>query len=112
MAESVSPKDFPEVIARDIAALVETKTEVLAAEGKKSQYIKEKVHALHKKWWDKIEKDLESSDEAVARAAMIEFNKLQCRVLPTELTSPEDGGLIMRLVSYKDEQDNNPIIER
>jgi len=102
----------PAQLDSSLASLKEAKISTLNATGQTSLYIKAMVDKNRKLWWDALEEDLVSTDPIVRRTALMEYNKLQCRILPTELTSPEDGGIVVKLMSYATKQaidDNNQI---
>lgn len=91
------PTTLPEsTLDRSIATLHEGKL----ASPSSAAYIKALIHQHHGLWWRTIVEDMESDDPKIRRSAQIEFNKLQCRVLPTELTSPEDGGITVKVLNY------------
>lgn len=105
--DRVNPANLPttlpdNVIEQSITTLEDAKIEVLKATGQDSKYIKAKLFKNRDLWWDSIELDLISDDFKVRRSAQIEYNKLQARVLPTELTSPEDGGIIVKIQTYQE----------
>jgi hypothetical protein len=91
---------YKQELDASIALLEKNKQEALAINDPKA-FIKNQVRKNAALWWRTWEEDMNHEDFAVRRNAQIEYNKLQCRVLPTELTSPEDGGVIVKLAQYK-----------
>lgn len=77
-----------------LEALDDAKAETLAVEGKSTAYVKKMVERFHPFWWNNLMADLNSEDKDVRKSAMIEFNKLQCRVLPTEIGQSADSEAI------------------
>lgn len=105
MPDSINPLSLPttqspEVISKSIAQVHEGKL----ASASSAAYIKALVFQHHGLWWRTIIEDLESDDPHIRRSAQIEYNKLQCRILPTELSSPEDGGIVVKVLSYAAQQ--------
>lgn len=92
-------KDQKSLIESEISSLQEIKKENLQYTNK-TAYIKEKVFEYKKKWWDKWEQMMDSDDKNESRAALIEYNKLQCRILPTEITGADGEQLILNVVGY------------
>lgn len=72
-------------LTEEIAALREAKSEALIASGRQTAYIKDRVYKYRKEWWDEWQKMLRSEDSAERKTALIEYNKLQGRILPTQL---------------------------
>jgi len=86
----------------ELEAVEKEKAEIAGLEGRSTTYIKAKVFENHKTWWKAISHDLESKDFKIRKSAMIEFNKLQCRVLPTELGQAADSdGIVLKVISYQ-----------
>jgi hypothetical protein len=82
------------IIMADMMALNEAKTEVKAIEGSKSAYIADKIFKYNTLWWANLTDMLTSPDKVERNTAMIEFNKLQCRVLPTQITGADGKDLL------------------
>lgn len=72
-------------VSDDIKALQEKKMEVWLSDMKAATYIKDRVYKYRKEWWDKWLEMLHAKDKDLNKVALIEFNKLQWRVLPTQL---------------------------
>lgn len=102
---STPHEDLPAKIDEEIAALEEQKIKNLQVTNK-SAYIKERVFKYKELWWSNFEKDLERNedgtpkDKDLYRTAFIEYNKLQGRILPTEITGPDGDQLILNIVGY------------
>jgi hypothetical protein len=82
------------IIMADMMALKEAKTEANFLSGNKSAYIAEKVSKYNQLWWANLTDMLSSDDKAERNTAMIEYNKLQCRVLPTQITGADGKDLL------------------
>lgn len=88
---TISRQEAQEILNRlDIGRM-----ETAAVDGKRTTYIKELVHKLHPIWWAQILDDLNApKDSDRYRTAIVEMNKLQCRVLPTEVGQSADSDAI------------------
>jgi hypothetical protein len=86
-----------ELVQKDIETLAEVKKENLAFTNK-SAYIKEKVFEYKKKWWDKLDSMICSDDKDEVKTAFVEYNKLQSKILPTEITGADGKELPTALV--------------
>lgn len=73
----------------EILQLQEAKAAALLAQGKNQTYIKDRVFKYRKLWWDNWVDMMESDEKDMKKTAMIEYNKLQGRILPVQL---EGGG--------------------
>ena len=89
--------DIIKTVEKDIENLVETKKENLQFTNK-SAYIKEKVFQYKKDWWDRFEAMLNSDDKDERKTAFAEYNKLQSKILPTEITGADGATLPTALV--------------
>lgn len=78
-----------EKIAKDLAELREKKIETDLVNGRTKTYITDRIYKFRKEWWEKWYEMLNSEDSSEKKTALIEYNKLQQRVLPTQL---EGGG--------------------
>lgn len=87
------------LIEGEIASLVEKKKESLQHTNK-SAYIKEKVFEYKQKWWEALDKMFKSEEKDERRTAIVEYNKLQCRILPTEITGPDGDQVVLNVVNY------------
>ncbi|MEY2595069.1 MAG: hypothetical protein RI965_341 [Bacteroidota bacterium] len=97
----LTPIQSSKEIASDIAATVaESRAANQIASGKTQQYIRDNVLKHNQLWWKNLEADLMDPDPSVRRMAMIEYNKLQCKVLPNEFASGDESGIVFKVVSY------------
>jgi len=87
-------KTNKEILMGDMISLRDAKTEAKALEGSKSKYISDKVFQFNKMWWDNIQMMMLSDDKTERNTAMVEFNKLQCRILPTQITGADGKDLL------------------
>lgn len=99
-----------EQASQDIATLTENKTVALSAEKNKTAYIKERVFKYKEDWWKKWEEMLNGDDKDERRTALMEYNKLQCRILPTEITGQDGEQLLINVIGYGIK--NNAIAEK
>lgn len=76
-------------VARDLAELQEKKMETALVNGRSKTYISDRIYKFRKEWWENWYAMLHSEDSSERKTALIEYNKLQQRVLPTQL---EGGG--------------------
>lgn len=109
MTQSDNIIDYSEatVVPSDIKDLMERKEEALAIEGKRSTYIKEKVFKYSGMFWDKWLELIISGDKDDLKFAMSEYNKLQQKVLPTQIEDGDGNRLFPQIINYI-----NPVIEK
>ena len=88
----MTPEDLPTTIDKEISSLEDTKRENLQYTNK-SQYIKSKVFQFGTTWWDKWEAMMNSGDKDLEKTAMMEYNKLQSKILPTEISGADGKDL-------------------
>lgn len=105
--KSEIPKTISEEESREIInKLEEKKLAVLAVDNNKRAFIKEMVFKHGPLWWENIVKDMTRDennipvDKELYRVAITEFNKLQARVLPTEITGGDGEQLVMNIVQW------------
>lgn len=81
--------------------LIKSSNENLAISGKKNTFIKAKIMEGHKQWWDTIMEGMtQNEDRELKRLSLIEYNKLQCRLLPTEITGDDGENLTIKVINY------------
>lgn len=78
-----------EKISQELMELHEKKLETDLVNGRTKTYIADRIYKFRKDWWLKWYEMLNSEDASEKKTALIEYNKLQQRVLPTQL---EGGG--------------------
>lgn len=102
MSEKQQPKPLTtsEMASQTIKTLLTEKEITDAINGSKSAYIKANIFNSRKLFWDAINADMASEDPQIRQKAYSEYNKLLCRMIPTEITSPEDGGLIVNVRNF------------
>lgn len=84
----------------DVNKMLEQKLARYEVDGKIRLYIKEKINEKYLLWWQKWEEMLNSDDRKDVSTAMIEFNKLQARILPTQITDEDGNNLSVNIVNY------------
>lgn len=90
--------------------LIKSSNENLAISGKKNTFIKAKVMENHKMWWNTIEQGMmQDEDRELKRLCIIEYNKLQCRLLPTEITGDDGENLTVKVINYAVQNNINNI---
>lgn len=87
-----------ESLTKEIAVLQEKKALANLALGKTTTYIKDRVYKHRKLWWETWEAMLTSDDENQRKVALIEYNKLQLRVLPTQLEGTNGQSVVVNIV--------------
>jgi hypothetical protein len=115
MPKEVSPQNEVSVVEQDIAALQERKTQALEFTNPNT-YVRARVFQYRDKWWEDLDRMRTSEDKDERKCAMIEFNKLQCRVLPTQLENGDSSALTVQVMNYSGgsgtkDKENAPIIE-
>jgi len=81
--------------------ILKNKETAMSLEHSKRKYIKEMVFQHGPLWWDNLKRDLSNpEDKESYRSAMIEFNKLQARVLPTEITGADGEQIVLNVVQW------------
>lgn len=112
---SPSPKDVPidnasivvSKLQEEILALQEVKAAALLAQGKNQTYIKDRVFKYRKLWWDSWEEMMGSEEKDMRKTAMIEYNKLQGRILPVQLEGGNNQQVSINIIGMGVEQPNN-----
>lgn len=98
----------------------EKRNKVAEVEGKK-EYVSELVRKYNGIWWANWIEMMEGGDEDQKKLAMIEYNKLQTRVLPTQLEAGA-GDFVVKIANYggdinisknetKKEEENKKVID-
>ena len=81
--------------------LLKSSNDNLAITGKKNTFIKAKIMENHRLWWDNIIDGMtQTEDRELRRLCLIEYNKLQCRLLPTEITGEDGENLTIQVINY------------
>ena len=111
---NLNPNTLPttvsaEILDESIQQITLAKAEVANIQGRTSDFIKAKVAANRNLWWSALEQDLRDEDPKIRRAAMIEYNKLQVRILPTELSTTDTGGITVQIMGYGANAEENTI---
>jgi hypothetical protein len=86
-----------ESVQKDIDDLTQKKVENLQYTNR-SSYIREKVFEYKTLWWDRIAEMMGSDDNDLVKFALSEVNKLQSKILPTEITGADGKDLPTALV--------------
>lgn len=102
-----SPKDVPkknrdivkENTSTNLAELQKKKSEVDLVNGRIKTYIRDKVYEHRKDWWRAWSEMLESPDPKEKRAALVEYNKLQSRILPTQLEGSGNSNVQVNIMN-------------
>jgi hypothetical protein len=100
-----------EEISRDLVALSEKKAEVLLASGKEKTYVREKVFKHRKEWWDKWLEMLHSGEKDLEKTALVEYNKLQARILPTQLETDGNSNISINIIGMGIEEPIRKVYE-
>lgn len=98
-------------VAEDIALLQEAKAAALLAQGKTATYIKDRVYKYKKEWWDKWHDMLNSEDSAERKTALIEYNKLQAKILPTQLQAGDNSQVQINIIGMGIDVPQREIVE-
>ncbi len=59
------------------------------------EFIRQKVTEFSPLWWGQWEKMLKSKSKADKRFAMDQFNKLQIKMIPQQLSGLDDGPIVL-----------------
>lgn len=93
--------------SKDLTTLNENKQVAKLASGQKTAYIRDKVFEFGPLFWDKLREAMTSDDKDERRMAMIEYNKLQARVLPTEISGADGEQLVLNVVQWTKPKEDN-----
>jgi len=74
--------------------------DLLEADGKPRLWVKEKIFQYRKLWWARWLEAMESGDKDVRKNALIEYNKLQVRLVPTNDDSGGVGGIVVKINQF------------
>lgn len=96
-----------EKVASEIDILKEKKALAALAQGKTTTYIKDRVYKHRKLWWEAWEQMMNSDDITEKKIALIEYNKLQLRVLPTQLEGTNGQSVVVNIVGMGVEESNS-----
>ena len=72
--------------------------EVWLSDMKAATYIKDRVYKYRHEWWKAWIEALHSKDKDMKKVALIEFNKLQGRVLPTQLEGTAGQQIMVNVI--------------
>lgn len=110
---------MPEIVPQtpsNAEQVIENKQAAMSLENSKKKFIKEMVFTHGPLWWENLKRDLTldpvtnlPKDKDAYRSAMIEFNKLQARVLPTEITGADGEQLVLNVVQWVKEKEDKYI---
>jgi len=111
--ESTKPLDHKELVvtkvSEEIELLQERKAAALLANGQNQAYVKDRVFKHRKIWWNKWKEMMESDDPLMVRSAMVEYNKLQTKVLPHQLEGSGGQSVTVNILGMGIEQSEEPI---
>lgn len=100
--EAIAAQSIPETVVKnvsaDISALQDKKAEVMLANNRTASYIKDRVFKYRKTWWNKWLEMMNADDVATQKTALIEFNKLQARILPTQLEGSNGNQIMVNII--------------
>lgn len=96
-------------VASEISILQDKKAEVMVANNKTASYIKDRVFKYRKTWWNKWLEMMNSDDMSTQKTALIEFNKLQARVLPTQLEGSNGSQIMVNIIGMGVD---NPVMQK
>lgn len=68
----------------------------------KSEFVRQNIDKFSPLFWDLMEKYARSKDQGRQRFFMTEFNKLQAKMMPTEVTGKDGQPLTIEVVNYAD----------
>lgn len=74
------------------------------ASGKNQAYVKDRVFKYRKEWWNKWKEMLNSGEKDLEKIALIEYNKLQQKVLPTQLEGSDGANVTVNILGMGIEQ--------
>lgn len=100
------------VFSSDIDKLMESKAISLQYEKSKTTYIREKVFKYNQEWWDTYREMKTSDDPLDRRLAFLEYNKLQQKVLPTQISSEDGKGIVVNVMKWGDDTPPDNITEQ
>lgn len=85
-------------VTDDILLLREKKAEVALAQGRYATFIKDRVDKYKSEWWREWYKMLKSDEKDLKKTAIVEYNKLQGRILPTQLEGTNGQQIVVNVV--------------
>jgi hypothetical protein len=91
-------EEVVKTIDTQLSILQDKKAATMLAQGRSASYVKDRVFKYRKIWWDKWKEMLNSSDLATQKTALIEYNKLQARVLPTQLEGTNGSNIMVNII--------------
>jgi hypothetical protein len=102
-----SPKDVPsdaiettkDKVSNEISELKDKRDEVMLRQGAATgAYIKDRVFKYNRDWWNQYKEMRRSDDPTMRKTAFIEYNKLQARILPTQLEAGSGNNVQINIV--------------
>jgi len=106
--KNIPKEDKKKDLSKEIAELQEKKSEVLLASGKELAYVKDRVFKYRQDWWDEWYKMLKSDERDLRKTAIVEYNKLQQKVLPTQLDAGNGGSVTVNILGMGIDQSEPP----
>jgi hypothetical protein len=82
------------------AEMERKRLEVQVACGRKGQYIKSKVLEQAPLWWDIMYQLGTSGDTDSMKLYIQEYNKIQGKIIPTEITGKDGDALTIEIIDY------------
>lgn len=109
LPSTLTPENQREL--RDYLDRCNTELLFINARTNKKQYVQNMISLYSPKWFDKMNEMLEGEDRDLKKVAFQEFNKLQIKKMPTEITGAEGGEIVVRLMDYSSKPQEGEIIE-
>ena len=107
----VQKENKDEILKDDLTKLNEAKELALSYEKNKNTYIREKVFKHSEEWWKDYIRMKTSDDPIDQRIAFVEYNKLQQRLLPTQLSTEDGQGLTVQVMRWADVKTDTNTLE-
>lgn len=102
-------KIVEEKLSKELLELQEKKIETDLVNGRTKTYIADKIYKFRKDWWETWYRMLKSEDSSEKKTAIIEYNKLQQRVLPTQLEGSGKQAIQINILSGVGVDDPCPV---
>lgn len=84
----------------DTEEVLEKKMALMEVDGRKNCWVKNNVMRYQRLWWAKWYEMVTGKDEADIRTAMIEYNKLQARILPAQVEDGDLGNIVVKINQF------------
>jgi len=62
--------------------------------------VRQKIDKYHPLWWERWLVMMDSDDKQERFEAMREFNKLQCKMIPTQITGEDGQPISVNIINY------------